>query len=117
MRTIDADVLKQSDFQDFSNTDVFNAINNAPTVNAVVLPVNVGDVVYVNFSIDGDYLRKDKRPYACKVGYIGLNEKGGYFNIQFENRRMWSCDFNEIGVVVFLTKEQAENTLKGGAEQ
>ena len=34
MRLIDADILKQSDFQDFSNTDVFCAINETPTVDA-----------------------------------------------------------------------------------
>lgn len=32
MRLIDADALKQSDFQDFSNTDVLQAIDDAPTV-------------------------------------------------------------------------------------
>lgn len=32
MRLIDADILKQQDFQDFSNTDVFNAIDSCPTV-------------------------------------------------------------------------------------
>lgn len=31
MRLIDADVLKRADFQDFSNTDVFSAIDNTPT--------------------------------------------------------------------------------------
>lgn len=35
MRLIDADALKQTDFQDFSNTDVFNAIDEAPTIDAV----------------------------------------------------------------------------------
>lgn len=35
MRLIDADALKQADFQDFSNTDVLCAIDEAPTINAV----------------------------------------------------------------------------------
>lgn len=33
MRLIDADSLKLSDFQDFSNTDVFCAIDDEPTVD------------------------------------------------------------------------------------
>ena len=35
MRLIDDDKLKNSDFQDFSDTDVFYAIDSAPTVNVV----------------------------------------------------------------------------------
>lgn len=33
MRLIDADALKLSDFQDYSNTDVICAIDNAPTID------------------------------------------------------------------------------------
>jgi len=36
MRLIDADALKQSDFQDFSNTDVLYAIDHAPTIDPVI---------------------------------------------------------------------------------
>ena len=43
MRLIDADALKQADFQDFSNTDVFNAIDEAPTISAA--PVVRGELV------------------------------------------------------------------------
>lgn len=35
MRPIDADELKRQDFQDFSNTDVWYAIDNCPTIDAV----------------------------------------------------------------------------------
>lgn len=45
MRLIDADALKQADFQDFSNTDVFNAIDEGPTIDAV--PVLRGEWVGV----------------------------------------------------------------------
>lgn len=44
-RYIDAEALKQSDFQDFSNTDVFSAIDNAPTAD--VAPVRRGKWVLV----------------------------------------------------------------------
>ena len=37
---IDAEILKQQDFQDFSNTDVFNAINDCPA--AKVRKITVG---------------------------------------------------------------------------
>lgn len=33
MRPIDADSLKLSDFQDFSNTDVMSAIDSSPTLD------------------------------------------------------------------------------------
>lgn len=47
MRQIDADELKQQDFQDFSNTDVFNAIDNCPAVEAV--PVIYGhNITHIN---------------------------------------------------------------------
>ena len=35
MKLVDPNVLKQQDFQDFSNTDVFCAINHCPTIDAV----------------------------------------------------------------------------------
>lgn len=35
MRLIDADALKQADFQDFSSTDVFAAIDTQRTVDAI----------------------------------------------------------------------------------
>ena len=81
----------------------------------VVLPVNVGDVVYVNFSISGSYFRKNEKPYACKVVFIGINEKGGFISIKFKNGRMWCVDFEDIGKTVFLAKEEALKAL-GGAE-
>lgn len=43
---IDAEILKQQDFQDFSNTDVFNAINDCPAAK-------VRGIVY------GKWIRKE----------------------------------------------------------
>ena len=58
MRLIDADALKQADFQDFSNTDVFNAIDEAPTISAA--PV-----------VRGEWLVTDAYPHRvyCSVCY------------------------------------------------
>lgn len=45
MRLIDPNVLKQQDFQDFSNTDVFYAIDNCPIIDAVPV-VRCKDCIY-----------------------------------------------------------------------
>lgn len=42
---VDVEVLKQQDFQDFSNTDVMHAINHCP--RADVEPVRHGHWVYI----------------------------------------------------------------------
>lgn len=76
------------------------------------LPVVVGDTVYTNFSKQGDYMRKCKRPYACKVVFIGLNEGNSFVNVKYENGRMWQFHFGEFGKTVFKIKSEAEEALK-----
>lgn len=76
------------------------------------LPVAVGDIVYANFSVQGDYLRKCKKPYACKVVFIGLNEENPFVNVKYENGRMWQFHFDEFGKTVFKIKSEAEEALK-----
>lgn len=51
-RLIDADALKLADFQDFSNADVFTAIDAAPTVDAVPV-VRCKDCIYATPFLDG----------------------------------------------------------------
>jgi len=47
MRLIDADALKQEDFQDFSNTDVMAAIDRCPTID---LTEKIAEAVYNSVS-------------------------------------------------------------------
>lgn len=76
------------------------------------LPVVVGDTVYTNFGVQGDYMRKCKKPYACKVVFIGLNEENPFVNVKYENGRMWQFHFDEFGKTVFKIKSEAEEALK-----
>lgn len=76
------------------------------------LPVAVGDTVYTNFSVQGDYMRKYKKPYACKVVFIGLNEENPFVDVKYENGRMWQFHFDEFGKTVFKNKSEAEEALK-----
>lgn len=82
----------------------------------IKLPCKVGDTVYTNFSVVGDYLRAKDKPYACKIVFIGINESndfgGGFVNAKLKNGRMWQFKFLDIGKIVFLTKESADKALK-----
>jgi hypothetical protein len=76
------------------------------------LPCRLGGTVYVNFSIEGDYLRMKDRPYPCEVVFIGLSNEP-FMHIQFPNGRVFPVDFDKIGKTVFLTRKEAETALKG----
>lgn len=82
----------------------------------IVPPCKVGDTVYTNFAVSGDYLRKKDRPYECKVVFIGINTSdkfgGGFINVEYKNSRMMQFNFNTIGKTVFLTREEAEQALR-----
>lgn len=84
----------------------------------VVLPCKLGETVYANFCIRGDYLREKDKPYPCKVVFIGLSSEP-FLHIQFKNKRIFPVEFSKIGKTVFLTREEAEAALeaqKGGEE-
>lgn len=81
----------------------------------VVLPCEVGDTVWTNFSVVGSYLREKDRPYACKVLFIGLNQSnsGGYINIEYvKSGYQFPLDFDAFGKTVFLTLADAEKALE-----
>lgn len=72
-------------------------------------PVNIGDILYVNFSRQGDYLRKKDRPYKVKVEFIGINGVDNFFNVTYlKTGNMWQFKFSDIGKHVFITKEEAK---------
>ncbi len=80
------------------------------------LPCAVGDTVYTNHSMQGWYFRKENRPYAAKVVFIGINGVDNYMNVDFGNGRMMQFKFSEILKNVFLTHEEAEAALKEMSE-
>jgi hypothetical protein len=81
--------------------------------NGVVpLPCSVGQTVYTNISMQGWYMRKNKRPYKAKVVFIGVNGVDNFMNVVFENDNMLQFNFSQIGKTVFLTEEEAEAELE-----
>ena len=77
----------------------------------VIMPCGLGETVYVNFAIRGDYLREKDKPYPCEVVFIGLS-KEPFMHIQFKNGRVFPVKFCEVGKTVFTTREAAEAALK-----
>ncbi len=80
----------------------------------MILPCKPGDTVYTNFSAQGWYMRKDKRPYKAIVTYVGLSENPDYncFNVLYGEGKMWQFKFSDIGKTVFLTEWQAKEALE-----
>ena len=77
----------------------------------VILPCGLGETVYANFAIRGDYLREKDKPYPCEVVFIGLS-KEPFLHIQFKNGRVFPVKFCEVGKTIFTTREAAEAALK-----
>lgn len=76
------------------------------------LPCAVGDTVYTNCSMQGWYFRKENKPYAAKVVFVGINGVDNYINVDFGNGHMLPFKFSDIGKTVFLTQKEAEAVLK-----
>lgn len=77
----------------------------------VVLPVKVGDIVYTNISVLGDRYRNAERPYPVKVIFIGIGEGSVYFNVEYDNGRIFPFEGRNIGKTIFFTREEAESAL------
>lgn len=78
-----------------------------------IFPFDIGDVVYTNLSVQGDRTRKSDRPYAVKVVYIGIGDGKSYFHVEYPTGRCFPFDMDQIGKIVFLTREEAEAALQG----
>ena len=78
----------------------------------VVFPCKVGDIVYTNIAIQGDRYKNSDRPYPVEVIFIGIGQGSIYFNVEYDNGRIFPVDSRDIGKTVFLTRESAEAALK-----
>lgn len=78
----------------------------------VILPCGLGETVYANFAIRGDYLREKDKPYPCEVVFIGLSKEPS-LHIQFKNGRVFPVKFCEVGKTVFTTREAALKEQEG----
>lgn len=84
----------------------------------IVPPVKVGDMVYTNISMQGWYYRTKDRPYTGRIVFIGVNDSEemgcGYINVLYDkDQNMLQFRISDIGKTVFLTREEAEQALKG----
>lgn len=91
MRLIDADALRAVLKNEECDCEVFPwALDNAPTVDAVVLPCNVGSTVY---ETDGIRIYPHQiKKLIFDAGHIAFDESA-------------------IGTSIFLTREEAEAVL------
>ena len=89
----------------------------------IVQPCKVGDTLYVNY----EYLKSwGRKTYPVSVRAIRLDTKKNNHRICVEGKFHLKEDcshyyqatfsFDSIGKTVFLTREEAERALKGGAE-
>ena len=78
----------------------------------IVLPYKVGDRVYSIYSVDKKTLKIRIEPNGDRITQIKINRGGYHF-------KCWWGYFHlsDIGKTVFLTKEEAEQALKGGAKE
>ena len=115
-RLIDADVLLASDiYYDHCKCLIPRyEVENAPTVDAVELPLKVGHIVYHQFA---RWERKvDIRPFQVTSMSISQNKKGEWkksFRISWldgdKTRDPWyDYSFDDVGKTVFFTREEAE---------
>ena len=82
----------------------------------VRLPCKVGDTVYGNNSMADWYMRHYKRHYKAKVIFIGIDGVTNFMNVEDDSGRLLQFKFSDIGKIVFLTREEAEQALKEAQE-
>ena len=117
MRVIDADKMidqfsdgesMESMSESIHNKRFVKALQDAPTVDAVVLPCKVGDIVWIL----GDR-------FPAEIEEIIIKEDGVFFEYvefdrSYEITEIWDggrFHVNEFGKKVFLTFEEAEAAL------
>lgn len=114
-RLIDADIMRDEWLYGGENEYVYDAnsvldsIDSQPTVNAVVLPCNVGDTVYEP-RCDGSFIQE------YTVISIHISSCGNLYGWELKDGRGIYSNINgfsehAIGKTVYLTREEAEAAL------
>jgi len=101
-----SDVFTQFGHDVMSVKDALEAVENAPTVNAVEFPCVVGDTVY-DITWNG-------RIRTCKILMI-CQKMDGAWKIQISpvcSTMFYAVVVDAIGKTVFLTREEAEQALR-----
>ena len=85
----------------------------------VVLPCKVGDTVYITEPRFYNYeLHEGVQKGICE-GYTMHDEYGWVVKVKLEKgepHTLYYYNFSKFGKTVFLTREEAEQALKGGAD-
>lgn len=121
MRLIDADALK-SEFEWLKSVvnesskdeiqETIQRIENAPTLDAVILPCKLGDPVYIIRDCSCHIYGRWNNPKGKCIGKVYLGQKlrayhcGCVAETQFEVKHI-----SAFGKTVFLTREEAEAAL------
>ena len=91
--------------------DIISSIDNAPTVDAIVSPVKIGQVLWCN-------IPHSEFPLECRVYCICREERNGlaldYFRCAVKGWFGKAFSFEDIGKTVFFTKEEALAKMDGG---
>lgn len=114
MRLIDADELRQTIESKiyWGGVGLLEAIDDAPTVDALVLPCKPGDSVYIVRECSCHVYGRWNNPKGKCTGKVYLGQKlrayhcGYVTEAQFEVKHI-----SNFGKTVFLTREEAEAAL------
>lgn len=106
MRLIDADALKEYATGGVTSVALLTLaeIDEAPTVNAIVIPCNIGDTVFRMLPYEDFVMKCTVCEYVfTDQTYMVVREE------QFNSRRGFPV--KEIGETVFFTRKEAERAL------
>lgn len=83
----------------------------------IVLPCKVGQVIYYHFQFNNKSILPFTRKAKVKKIYCSNNKMKFVVDAELTDAKekgiMKSFDFDDFGKTVFLTREAAENSLKG----
>ena len=116
-RLIDAykleDLLRSNSARYHHKDDIIAAIAQQPTVEAIVPPVNIGQILWCN-------LPHSEFPLECRVYCICREERNGlvldYFRCAVKGWFAKAFGFEDVGKTVFLTEAEALAKMDGGNE-
>lgn len=113
-RLIDAykleDLVRSNSARYHHVDDVIAAIAGQPTVDAIVPPVKIGQVLWCN-------LPHSEIPFKCRVYCICREERNGltldYFRCAVKGWFGKAFSFDDVGKTVFLTEAEALTKMDG----
>ena len=107
-RLIDANALKEKAIPDYESGEMLlygSMVDEAPTVDAIVPPVKIGQVLWCN-------VPHSEFPLECRVYCLCREERNGlvldYFRCTVKGWFAKAFSFEDVGKTIFQTREEAE---------